>query len=84
MPPEEQVVLWNDVKRHKPRLTAAQRQPGSFGIQVLIWPHHKSEGSADSPVAFYGCRCSDKPAFYLHGRVIDVEYFMYLPYGPVK
>lgn len=67
----------------KDRLPECDMKPDSFGVQVLIWPHATFRGTADSPVAFYGCRVTDQPSFYLYGTVIDdVEYWMPLPEGP--
>lgn len=73
---------WIDARRRKPRLTAAQRKPNAFGVQVLIWPPFKSEGANDAHVAFYGCRVTDKPNFYLYGRVIHPAHWQPLPKGP--
>lgn len=67
----------------KDRLPECDMKSGSFGVQVLIWPHATFHCSSDSPVAFYGCRVTDQPSFYLYGAVInDVEYWMPLPEGP--
>jgi len=74
---------WVDAKRRKPKLTEAQRKPSAFGVQVLIWPPYKSEAANDVHVAFYGCRHSDRPEFYIYGRVIDVTHWQHLPKGPL-
>jgi hypothetical protein len=67
----------------KDRLPKCNKKPDSFGVQVLIWPHATFSGTADSPVAFFGCRVTDEPSFYLYGAVLDgVEYWMELPEGP--
>ena len=73
---------WISAKKMLPRLTAAEREPGSFGRQVLIYPPIQEPGCADQHTAFYGCRLTDKPAFDLHGRVIDVEWWQPLPEPP--
>lgn len=56
--------------------------PDSLGVQVMIWPHYIEEGSTPYPVAFYGCRQTDEPNFYLHGRVIFPTHWAPLPAGP--
>lgn len=75
-------MSWISAKKMLPRLTAAEREPGSFGRQVLIYPPIQEPGCADQHTAFYGCRLTDEPAFYLHGRVIDVEWWQPLPEPP--
>ena len=73
---------WISAKKMLPRLTSAERKPSSFGRQVLIYPPIQEPGCADQHTAFYGCRLTDEPAFYLHGRVIDVEWWQPLPEPP--
>jgi hypothetical protein len=78
------VSEWIKCSQALPKLTPAQRKPNQFGVQVLIWPPHKSPGSSDAHVAFYGTRVTDKPDFYLYGRCIDVTHWMPLPAQPVS
>lgn len=67
----------------KDRLPECNLTPDSFGVQVLIWPHATFRGTADSAVAFYGCRVTNDPSFYLYGAVVDdVTHWMPLPEGP--
>lgn len=67
----------------KDRLPECDKTPDSFGVQVLIWPHATFRGSSDSPVAFFGCRITNEPSFYLYGAVIhEVTHWMPLPEGP--
>lgn len=67
----------------KDRLPECDMKPDSFGVQVLVWPHPTFRGTADSPTAFYGCRVTDQPSFYLYDAVLDnIEYWMPLPEGP--
>lgn len=66
----------------KSEMPACSMQRDSFGVQVLIWPPFKQDGAADAHVAFYGCRVTDKPSFYIYGRTIDVGYWAPLPDGP--
>lgn len=73
---------WISVRDRKPKLTKAQREPRSFGVQVRIWPPFETPGEAPSDTAFYGCRQTDEPNFYLYGRVIDVTHWMPLPESP--
>jgi uncharacterized protein DUF551 len=81
-PSEKGMSGWIEAKRRKPRLTKEQRRPNAFGVQVLIWPPYKSDGANDAHVAFFGCRYSDKPDFYLYGRGINVTHWQPLPKGP--
>ncbi|MDB5910629.1 MAG: hypothetical protein JWP34_4743, partial [Massilia sp.] len=67
---------WRYAHAHKPPLTKAERKPNAFGVQVLIWPPYTPHGDNEYHVAFYGCRATDKPNFYLHGRVIPVDFWM--------
>lgn len=65
------------------RLPKCNKKPNSFGAQVLIWPHSKSDMQSDMSIAFYGCRQTDDPNFYLFGRVLyEVTHWMPLPDGP--
>lgn len=65
------------------RLPECDIKPDSFGVQVLIWPHATFRGTADSPTAFYGCRVTNDPSFYLYGAVVDgITHWMPLPEGP--
>lgn len=72
-------VGWYRPEKSVPK---CDRKSGSFGVQVLIWPPHEAEGSSDAYVAFYGCRVTDEPNFYLYGRCIHVTHWMPLPHGP--
>ena len=73
---------WIESAKQAPFLTRAQRMPDQFGVPVLVWPPHKSEGCSDVYVAFYGTRVSDEPCFYIYGKAIDVQYWQHLPEGP--
>ena len=75
-------MVWYSVESHRPALSAKQKKPNSFGRPVLIWPPHQSDGCADAHVAYYGCRVTDEPSFYLYGRCIEPEYWMPLPSPP--
>lgn len=66
----------------KDRLPKCSMKPNSFGVQVLIWPPYKQDGCSDVHEAFYGCRQTDEPNFYLYGRLIDVTHWMPLPSAP--
>lgn len=61
---------WISVRKRLPRLTKARKQPNSFGVLVLIWPRFESPDATPSPIAFYGCRQTDKPNFYIYGHII--------------
>lgn len=74
---------WVACSERMPALKPSQRRSRSFGVQVLIHPPFRQEGQADAHVAFYGCRQSDDPSFYLYGRVIDVTHWQPLPAPPV-
>lgn len=74
---------WISVTVRKPELTKEQAKPDAFGVQVLIWPPFQDViGYSDSLTAFYGTRVTDKPNFYLYGRVIDVTHWQPRPEGP--
>ncbi len=66
----------------KDRLPECDMTPNSFGVQVLVWPPFESDGCSSMRVAFYGCRQTDKPNFYLFGRVFDPTHWMPLPKAP--
>lgn len=63
---------WIEVNKRKPK---CDKTPDSFGVQVQIYPPFKSPGSSDAHVAFYGCRVTDTPSFYLYGRCIEVTHW---------
>jgi len=65
-------MRWYEVENYRPNCDLT---PDSFGVQVQIYPRHESPGTADAPVAFFGCRVTDTPNFYLHGRCIEVTHF---------
>jgi hypothetical protein len=73
---------WIKCSDRFPKLTKEQLRPDCFGVQVLIWPPHKSIGSCDSHIGFYGTRVTNRPSFYLYGRGIDVTHWMPLPPAP--
>ena len=57
----------------------------SHGVQVLVWPHVQSgDGYSASPTAFYGCRQTPEPLFYLYGAVLEPQptHWMPLPAAP--
>ena len=64
------------------RLPECDMRPNSFGVPILIWPYLKSEGTCEMPMAFYGCRQSDEPNFYIFGKIIDPLYWQPMPARP--
>lgn len=68
----------------KDALPECSKKPDSFGVCVLVWPPIKEHGSSDLPIAFYGCRVTDEPSFYIYGKIVDVTHWMPLPEGPKK
>lgn len=72
---------WIDCKQELPpfKRSRQDRTVGVHGKEYLVRP--KPEGSS---TAFYGTRASDEPNFYLHGRVIDVEFYRDLPSPPLS
>jgi len=65
------------------RLPECDMKPDSFGVQVLIHPPRKDHGYADGHVAFFGCRITQEPSFYLYGAVVHgVTHWMPLPDPP--
>ena len=75
-------MKWLDVKTIKPKFS---RSSDALGTPVLIWPrnperqqHYGLEG-----FAYYGCRATGTPAFYLYGATIEgVTHWMTMPEGP--
>ncbi len=66
----------------KDRLPECDMTPNSFGVQVLVWPPFESDGCSPMRIAFYGCRQTDEPNFYLFGRVFDPTHWMPTPPAP--
>lgn len=65
------------------KLPECDTKPDSFGVQVLVHPPIKNYGTADSSIAFYGCRVTDEPSFYLYGATVhNVTHWMPLPDPP--
>lgn len=50
------------------KLPDCDMKPGSFGVEVEVKPGF-FDGVKRVPNAFYGCRQTDKPNFYLYGAV---------------
>ena len=75
----ELAAKWIKVTDRTPACSMVQN---SRGILVLIWPHYDADGYSPSPIAFYGCRQSDEPNFYIYGRIIFPTYWAPLPDGP--
>lgn len=63
-------------------LPKCSKKPGSFGVQVLVDPPFRDDGYSDMPLAYYGCRQTDKPNFYIYGRVFYPDRWRYLPPPP--
>jgi hypothetical protein len=66
-------VIWFNIKKKKPK---CDKTPDSFGTSVLVYE------SGGVKQAFYGCRVTDKPGFYLHGASLSVEWWMPMPDVP--
>lgn len=45
--------------------------PNSFGITVLVWTDSIDKPDLVGEKAYYGCRVTDKPSFYIAGAVIE-------------
>lgn len=61
------------------KLPKADKKPGSFGVEVLIWPSPER----GEHTAFYGSRVSNTPGFYKYGAEIGgVTHWMPLPPPP--
>jgi len=73
--------MWRQVKSKKPKCS---RQAESFGTPVLIWPFKDvQDGQQKVMQAYYGCRITNEPNFYLYGAIIhDVTHWMPLPEPP--
>jgi len=71
---------WYEIEQALPE---CDLMPNNFGVQVLIWPPIKEPGCSEIRVAFYGCRQTDQPNFYMYGRVLHgITHWMPLPHGP--
>lgn len=76
---------WIAAKDTTPVLTPKQKRPYASGVQVLIHPPYENgDGYSSAHVVFYGYRYSDRPSFYIYGRLIDVEFWRHLPAPPEK
>lgn len=78
------MISWVKTTMVKP---ACSKKPDSHGTQVLIWPHAQSgDGYTASPTAFYGCRQTAEPQFYLYGAVLHPQptHWAHLPKGPPR
>lgn len=64
------------------RLPECDLTPNSFGSQVLVYPPYDRDGYSPMSVAFYGCRQTDEPNFYLFGKVFNPTHWMPLPEPP--
>lgn len=53
------------------RLPKCGKKVNSFGVMVQIWPHVKEEGFTETAFAYYGCRQTNEPNFYIYGRVLS-------------
>lgn len=65
-------------------LPDCNQAPDTFGVPVLIYPPFNDSGYTDIHQAYYGTRVTDKPSFYLYGRVINVTHWMYVPEVPCE
>ena len=72
---------WISVKNALPE---CDRKPNSFGVPVIV--HHKPFANPEVTSlssAFYGCRVTDEPSFYLYGMELrDVTHWMPYPEAP--
>lgn len=70
-------IKWISVKDALPQCNP---KPGSFGLEVLIFPSTKVPGTADLNTAFFGRRVTDKPCFYRFGATLhNVQKWAYIP-----
>ena len=71
---------WIDVKKRLPKCSKVRH---SFGVPVLVYPPFaEGAGYSASHQAFYGCRQTDKPNFYIYGVVFHPEYWAPIPEPP--
>jgi hypothetical protein len=68
----------------KDRLPKCDLTPDSFGVPVLVYPAFTDSGSSDMVQAFYGCRQTDEPNFYVFGRIFDPTHWMPMPAPPTE
>lgn len=67
----------------KDQLPDCDKTPNSFGVEVLVYPPVKGYGHADANTAFFGCRVTNEPSFYLYGSIRnDITHWMPIPAPP--
>ena len=64
------------------RLPECSKDANSFGVGVLVYPPFQSDGYSEMTQAFYGCRQTDEPNFYIFGRVFYPTHWQPLPEPP--
>lgn len=66
------------------RLPKCNMKPNSKGVPVAVDPPFNDDGYSNMPFAFYGCRQTDEPNFYIFGRVFYPERWWPIPPSPDK
>src|SRR5690349_9177492 len=67
----------------KDQLPDCNKTPNSFGVEVLVYPPIKNYGCSDANTAFFGCRITDEPSFYLWGALQhEITHWMPIPAPP--
>lgn len=70
------VPIWFEAAKEVPQCDLT---PESFGIPVLVAP---APNLCSVDLAYYGCRITKEPNFYLHGVVIHPTHWMPVPVAP--
>jgi hypothetical protein len=65
------------------RIPNCSKDADSFGESVLVYPPCQWSGQAAMWQAFYGCRQTKEPNFYLYGAVFYPTHWKPLPKGPL-
>lgn len=76
---QDALPRWIPVSEQKPKCS---KKPNSPGTPVLVYPPYNEDGYSQMTQAFYGCRQTDEPNFYIFGRVFDPTHWMPLPSPP--
>jgi len=66
-------MTWFHINKKKP---PCDKKPDSFGTSVLVYE------KGEVKQAFYGCRQTLEPNFYLYGAVLEVDWWMPMPEVP--
>lgn len=70
---------WIKVSKRRPKCSKVRN---SFGVLVLVYPPCGEDWLSQMHQVFYGCRHTDKPNFYIYGRVFYPTHWAPIPKPP--